>query len=309
MSRYSRYSESSISVSYFSRSSALIGLGVLPFWCVDPSSRIRLVGAESAVAGVVAEEGGDVGVSQAMLPAGAEIAQRRHVRGGAVTLVDGEAVAGQLAVQVDHDPVPGDLGEHARRRDAGRRGVPADDRQRRRRQARDPEPVGENVPGRDGQPHHRTAHALDVGHVHTDGVDLGSRHDHHAPRHRAASDDREQLLPGLLGELLGVVETRERRVRSGIEDARGDDERPGAGAAACLVDPRDRPEPAPHERRLHGAQARGPADHSARRPRGHGCWISGESMVPHREGGRTMNRALPMTLSTGMVPWFSSATW
>ena len=47
-------------------------------------------------------------------------AQRLRVLIGRVTLVVGEAVVGVRRVHLDHDPVPGDLGQHAGRRHACR---------------------------------------------------------------------------------------------------------------------------------------------------------------------------------------------
>src|SRR5690606_40813611 len=191
MSLYSRYSESSISVSYFSRSSALIGWDVLLLGAlrrITTSSRMRRLGSHPAVVDTPGEylaclrEGvagqaqpqllADVTPGSAVLGTGSEPLQRRGVLGCVVALVGRETIPRMAAVQIHHDAVPGDLGEDTGRRDTGRGGVAADHRQRRHGQAGHPEAVGEHVAGPLPQTGHRPAHALDIGHVDADGVDL-----------------------------------------------------------------------------------------------------------------------------------------
>src|SRR6266568_2253833 len=111
MSLYSRYSESSISVSYFSRSSALIWWKVLPLANrVQTSSRMRAARDHSPRPGQlrlgrVGLDGvgqADVAPAPAMLAAGPQAIQGRHVLGCVVALVRGESVAGQPPIEFDH---------------------------------------------------------------------------------------------------------------------------------------------------------------------------------------------------------------
>src|ERR1700712_4799377 len=141
MSLYSRYSESSISVSYFSRSSALICSDVLlPELLPHLSSlvitalarRVRFAfghrpGAH-AVHGV-SRHPADIDERVTVLRAGAELGQCTAVRWGAVALVFREAVAGVLVFHGDHQSVPADFRQHTGRRDAGGRRITADHRQ------------------------------------------------------------------------------------------------------------------------------------------------------------------------------------
>src|SRR5271166_2182850 len=126
MSLYSRYSESSISVSYFSRSSALICSDVLlpanlPGLPVGPLSARVVAGWEpwSHLSSPISLPLGrrvrfaldhhpgvrpvryapDIDERMAVLGAGTQPGQRRAVRGRAVPLVFGEAVAGVVGVQ------------------------------------------------------------------------------------------------------------------------------------------------------------------------------------------------------------------
>src|SRR6516162_1439069 len=137
MSLYSRYSESSISVSYFSRSSALICSDVLlpitfpasrgPPRAVLPAngSPRRRVGTWSHLSSPLSVTLGrrvgfafvhhpgarrgrhtpDVDERIAVLGTGAQSGQRRGVRRRAVALVFGETVAGVVGVHRDHQPI------------------------------------------------------------------------------------------------------------------------------------------------------------------------------------------------------------
>ena len=167
---------------------------------------------------------------------GPERGQRGGMRRRAIALVLGEPVARILGVHRDHQPVPADLRQHAGRSDARRRCVPADHRQRRHRQPRHPEAVGQHVPGPDRKTRDRTAHALDVGDVNAAPVDLARRHEHHVIGERIPADQREQRLTRFLGQLLRIVEIGEALEPVRPEHARGDHQRSGTGAAADLVD-------------------------------------------------------------------------
>src|SRR5690606_9710056 len=158
MSLYSRYSESSISVSYFSRSSALIGWDVLLLGAlrrIPISSRMRRFGSHPAVLRARGEHPdrlvdgltrpprseflAHIAPGSAVLGAGTEPPQRRVVLGCVVALVGRETIPRMAPVQFHHDPVPGDLGQDAGGRDTSRGGVAADHRQRGHREPRHPE--------------------------------------------------------------------------------------------------------------------------------------------------------------------------
>ena len=81
-------------------------------------------------------------------------------------------------MQRDHDPVPGHLGQHRRRGDAGRRLVALRHRERRHGRTRGPgSRRSATYAGGWSSARDRPAHALDVRHVHPAPVDLGGRDD------------------------------------------------------------------------------------------------------------------------------------
>src|SRR5665648_416342 len=99
MSLYSRYSESSISVSYFSRSSALIGSVVLrSVFGTSFLSPVRRAARPPAGA-----QPSYVDEGEPVLTAGALLGQSRSVERGAVALVFGESVAGMPGVHLHHE--------------------------------------------------------------------------------------------------------------------------------------------------------------------------------------------------------------
>src|SRR5690348_2588155 len=135
MSLYSRYSESSISVSYFSRSSALISSDVLlpellphllsteivaiKGWAGRAQRTRRAFGHELGCA--ARRQPPHVDERIAVVRARTQPGQRAAVRGRAVALVVGETVAGVFGVHGDHQPVPADFRQHAGRGDTGGR--------------------------------------------------------------------------------------------------------------------------------------------------------------------------------------------
>src|SRR3978361_875712 len=136
MSWYSRYSESSISVSYFSRSSALIGSVVLLVgWSHLSSPKIpsllRLPIGPFVTGGVthhhlvflLARKGAVTGASDvhervSMLGARTQLGKGGGVRLCAVALVQGETVAREALLHGHHEAVPAHLRQHAGRRNA-----------------------------------------------------------------------------------------------------------------------------------------------------------------------------------------------
>src|SRR6516164_10655839 len=120
MSLYSRYSESSISVSYFSRSSALICSDVLL-----PGTWSHLSSPVSVTLGRWVRfafghhprtrpgcHAPHVDERIAVLGTRTQLGQRRGVRRRAVALVLGEAVAGVVGLHRDHQPIPADFRQH-----------------------------------------------------------------------------------------------------------------------------------------------------------------------------------------------------
>ena len=132
-------------------------------------------------------------------------AQRRRVLRRHVALVLVEAVLREPLVQVHHDPVPGDLGEHAGRRHAGRHLVALPHREPRHAQPVDAEAVGEHVVGPHRQRRQRPAHRRP-------GCTRAGRGrrprpagiDHHGVRQRPLDHLVVDPLPGRGGEQLRV---------------------------------------------------------------------------------------------------------
>ena len=141
-----------------------------------------------------------------MLAARPAFSQGGTVRRGAVPLVLGEAVTRLLGIHRHHQPVAAHLGQHARCRDACRRCVATDHRQRRHWKTGHAEPVGQHVAWTHGQPRDRTAHSLYVGLMHAATIDLGRRDEHHVVGQRIPADNGEEFLTDLLRQLLGVVQ-------------------------------------------------------------------------------------------------------
>ena len=192
--------------------------------------------------------------------------QRGVVLRGAVALVLVEAVARQVGVQRGHHAVAGDLGEHGGGSDAGRRAVATDDRDGRRGEPRHAEAVGEHVTRMHGQAGDGPAHALDVGHVQADCVDLRRWDHHHPPGHGTASDPVVPVVPRGRGEQLGVVEAVEASRVARSQHAGRDHQRTGTGTTAGLVDPGDGAEPVAVQRRLQRPRAVPPAEQDPWRP-------------------------------------------
>ena len=124
------------------------------------------------------------------------------------------------------------------------------------RAGRHREPVGEHVAGLTGQPRHGPAHAGDVALVQAAGRSRPGD-DHDQPRRAGRHDLLVERSRAAAVEQLGVGSGR----RSGLpQHDRGDHQRPGAGAAAGLVDPGDGRQPAAGERPLVAVEARLPPD-------------------------------------------------
>ena len=89
------------------------------------------------------------------------------------------------------------------------------------------------------QLHNRPLHSRDGGPEDVEPVDFFRLDGLHRPGDRFGLDDGPQLLPRLLGHLLGVVQERVVEVRR--QDHGGGVHRPGEGAAPGLVAPRFEP--------------------------------------------------------------------
>ena len=173
-----------------------------------PSRRPRHCGPRrrAARARRASHSGADVDERVPVHGAGSVRGQRGVVHRRAVALVRVEPVLRQLVVQVDHDPVPGHLGEHRRRRHAGRGLVALGHRQRRAaepgtgkpsvstyRAARRARPPRGACPRR--SPRARPRRSISVGRDHDD-----------RPVRAPAQDQVVVLLARGRGEQLGVGE-------------------------------------------------------------------------------------------------------
>lgn len=200
-----------------------------------------------------------------MLPARPVLPQRSGVLRGDVTLVLGEAVRREHPVQLHHDPVPGDLGEHAGRRHTRRDPVTLPHRQAGHAQAVHAEAVGQHVLRARGEGGERPTHRRQVAHVQPSGVDLVGRDDHHGVRQCPVHHLRVHPFPARRGEQLRVGQPLDLAAPPLGQHRRGGDQRTGTRAPARLVRAGDVPEAAPLERSLQGVQAGLAAHDGARR--------------------------------------------
>jgi hypothetical protein len=171
--------------------------------------------------------------------------ERGGVLGGAVALVQREAVLRPGLVQLGHDPVPGDLRHHARRRHARGDPVALPYGEAGDVEAVDREAVGQHVLGAHGERGERAPHPGEVAHVQAAAVDLAGRDHHHGVVQRLAQHPLVDPLPRGGAEQLRVGQLRDLAGPAGGQHDRGDHQRPGAGAATGLVGAGDRAEAAP----------------------------------------------------------------
>jgi hypothetical protein len=143
-----------------------------------------------------------------------------------------------------HEAVARDLGEYRRAGDCGALRIAADDGALLDAEFRHAKAVHEahRVGRRD--PHQRLPQGSEVGSVQSVRIDAAhaARHDH-GPGSRA-HDEGVELLPACLGELLRVVEARQRlpvgeRQALEVEQDRRREQRSGEAAATGLVRTRD----------------------------------------------------------------------
>ncbi|BCB87610.1 hypothetical protein Psuf_049230 [Phytohabitans suffuscus] len=191
--------------------------------------------------------------------------QRRVVLGRHVALVLIEAVLREALVQVDHDPVSGDLGEHAGRGHAGGHLVALPHGQPGNAQPVDAEAVGQHVLRAGGQRGERPAHRREVAHVQAAGVYLGGRDDHDGVRERALDHLGVDTLAGGGGEQLGVGQLVDLAALALGEHRRGGHQRARTRPAPRLVGPGHDAEATALQRPLKGVDATLPAYHRARR--------------------------------------------
>ncbi len=167
----------------------------------------------------------------------------------------------------DHEPVARHLGNHRSGRDARGDAVALPHAQPARPEARDSEPVSQDVGRPDSEGRHRAPHALDVRLVQSDAIDV-RRWDHdRGPGERPAHDLRVDPLTSSWGEQLGVREPGHLAPTVVRQDHRTHDERASARSATCLVGAGDRLEASLGEAALEGIQVphrRNPTSFSTR---------------------------------------------
>ncbi len=175
---------------------------------------------------------------------------------GHIPLVHIESIGRVALVHLDHEPIPGHLGDHRRRRDAC-----GDPVSLWHRQARHVEPgYGKSVAQHERRPGTQVrdgaAHPGDVAAVQADPVHIGAGDDQGAPRHGAFHDFSVDLLSPARCEQLGIGQPIDPVPPFGRQDHGTDDERAGAGPPPCLVHARDRGESTMLERPLEAVQPR-----------------------------------------------------
>jgi hypothetical protein len=149
------------------------------------------------------------------------------------------------------------------------------------------EAVGEDVAGVTGQPGDSAPHSRDVAAVQAARVDLGGRDDDDA-HVRRADDLVVETLPDARREQLGVVEAGDLPAQ---DDGR-DDERPGTGPAARLVDACDGGQAPAGERPLVGVESGiAPDDAWSRAERNCHDKRQRTPQSPHTATGTTSDRA------------------
>ena len=155
----------------------------------------------------------------------------------------------------DHQPIAGNLCDHRRGRDASRNPVALPDSKAGRTDAGHRKSIGQDISRADAEPGHRAPHALDVGLVQTDAVDLGGRNHHRGPGKRAGDNLRVDAFAGRRREQLGVGQSRHLTASTGRQHHSADDERAGAGASAGFVSTGHRIEPSLGQAAFVGVQA------------------------------------------------------
>src|SRR5262249_42642552 len=113
-----------------------------------------------------------------VLRAGPVLGEGRGVHVGDVALVRLEVVRRMLTVEVDHDPVAGDLGDDRRRADAGGHPISLPHREPGYAEPVDGEAVGEDVLRWDLEQGDRATQRLDVRDVHAEPITLVGLDDH-----------------------------------------------------------------------------------------------------------------------------------
>jgi hypothetical protein len=200
---------------------------------------------------------------------------------GHVPLVLVEAVQRKTIMEVDHQPVPGDLGEHAGRRHTGRHLVALPDGQPRQSRARERKAVGEDVVRAFRQRRHGPAHGREVAHVQATGVDLRGGDDHHGVRERALDHLGVDPFPGRRREQLRVGQALDLPALALRQHRRRGHQRTGAGATAGLVGTGDEPEAASLQRTLKCVKTTLPAYDGA----GRGQHVSTDLSTETRSAG------------------------
>lgn len=133
---------------------------------------------------------------------------------------------------------------------------------------------------------------------------------HHRCRGRPTPHDIVEPLPGGRGQLLGIVQIHELGVEAAHQYTRGHDERSRTRAAPGLVDAGHGTETTSIQRRLEGEPAVTPRHpYTAGTDPVHPALMSGEEIEPIRSNGRMIACTLPITFSSGTVPWNSSPMW
>ena len=175
---------------------------------------------------------------------GAEGPNRAVVGGRDVAHVRDEAVVRKECVEPPHHPVADDLCDDRRGRDGSAPRVSVDDRPVRRRGRPEAEAVDKACLGGWMEICEHGPETGEIRAVEAVPVDRANRNDADADRGRAGRDRLEERLALLHGDLLRVVQRRERPHASPAqllvveEDAR-DDEGAGERSASGLVGPGD----------------------------------------------------------------------
>uniref|UniRef100_A0A0N4Z2V9 LigA n=1 Tax=Parastrongyloides trichosuri TaxID=131310 RepID=A0A0N4Z2V9_PARTI len=157
--------------------------------------------------------------------------------GGVVALVAGEAVAGVGRIHLDHQPIPGRLGQDGRRRDGQGAAVALDHGRHRAGQLEAVVAVHQGVHRRMGQGLDRPPHGQAGGVQDVQLVDLLDRGEADAPGQGAGLDLGLQRGAALFRQGLGIIDSLGQVV--GVQDHRRRRHRPGPRSPARLVDPAD----------------------------------------------------------------------
>src|SRR5919198_920315 len=303
-SRYSRNSWSSMSDSYFSRSSSL--MAPTPLWTRPLTGGRVVAGGPSAgwkrpLAGPSRPSGGGNELrtlpgherfrrpdlsnaleGAAMERRGAEILRCPPVLGGSVPAVRTEPVVGEPAVIPLHRPISRHFGHHRCSSNRSRDGVTLLHGEVGIGQTSDPPAVGDHVVGSRGERSQDAPEEELVRAMQTAPVDPRRHGLAHGDRQRLLADPLEAPFPLKPGEDLRVVQAIEVEVLR--KDHGSCDERTGQRAAPRFIGAGDQEEPLVPEAPLQATEVAHVDNHLI------------------RDGGQMITNARPTTLSMGICP-------